>query len=171
MWLVIVWVPGDSLVARIDVKSDRGAGVLRVLGAFAEPGADPGAVALEPADELRLLDGWLELPLEINCPDRGLVSERLTSACQPPSPGEAQRHAQDFLRKPSRYILTRSMSSFTVHSVAPPVGRLPLHPPYSRPDRRRKMLTLTLRYLGRCPCAGWCWGLRRCGPPHVGGPH
>ena len=52
---------GDSLVARIDVKSDRGAGVLRVLGAFAEPGADPGAVAPELADELRLLAGWLEL--------------------------------------------------------------------------------------------------------------
>jgi uncharacterized protein len=32
-----------------------------VLGAFAEPGADPGAVAPELADELRLLAGWLEL--------------------------------------------------------------------------------------------------------------
>ena len=52
---------GDRLVARIDVKSDRRAGVLRVLGAFAEPEADPGAVAPELAEELRLLAGWLEL--------------------------------------------------------------------------------------------------------------
>ncbi|GAB3408298.1 hypothetical protein GCM10027569_21340 [Flindersiella endophytica] len=52
---------GDSLVARIDVRSDRGAGILRVLGAFTEPGADPGTVALELADELRVLAGWLEL--------------------------------------------------------------------------------------------------------------
>jgi uncharacterized protein YcaQ len=60
-YYVLPFLLGDSLVARIDVKSDRGAGVLRVLGAFAEPGADPGAVALELADELRLLADWLEL--------------------------------------------------------------------------------------------------------------
>jgi hypothetical protein len=35
--------------------------VLRVLGAFAESGADPDGVALELAQELRLLAGWLEL--------------------------------------------------------------------------------------------------------------
>jgi uncharacterized protein YcaQ len=60
-YYVLPFLLGDSLVARIDVKSDRGAGVLRVLGAFIEPGADPGTVALELADELRLLAGWLEL--------------------------------------------------------------------------------------------------------------
>jgi uncharacterized protein len=60
-YYVLPFLLGDRLVARVDVKSDRQAGVLRVLGAFAEPGADPGAVAPELADELRLLAGWLEL--------------------------------------------------------------------------------------------------------------
>jgi uncharacterized protein YcaQ len=60
-YYVLPFLLGDSLVARVDVKSDRRAGVLRVLGAFAEPGADPRAVASELADELRLLAGWLEL--------------------------------------------------------------------------------------------------------------
>jgi uncharacterized protein YcaQ len=60
-YYVLPFLLGDLLVARVDVKSDRQAGVLRVLGAFAEPGADPGAVAPELADELRLLAGWLEL--------------------------------------------------------------------------------------------------------------
>ena len=60
-YYVLPFLLGDRLVARIDVKSDRQAGVLRVLGGFAEPGANPDAVALELADELRLLAGWLEL--------------------------------------------------------------------------------------------------------------
>ena len=60
-YYVLPFLLGDRLVARVDVKSDRSAGVLRVLGAFAEPAADPGAVAPELADELRLLAGWLEL--------------------------------------------------------------------------------------------------------------
>lgn len=60
-YYVLPFLLGDRMVARIDVKSDRQAGMLRVLGAFAEPGADPGAVAPELADELRLLAGWLEL--------------------------------------------------------------------------------------------------------------
>jgi uncharacterized protein len=60
-YYVLPFLLGDRLVARIDVKSDRQSGVLRVLGAFAEPGTDPGAVASELANELRLLSGWLEL--------------------------------------------------------------------------------------------------------------
>jgi uncharacterized protein YcaQ len=60
-YYVLPFLLGDRLVARIDVKSDRQAGVLRVLGAFAEPGANPDAVAPELADELWLLAGWLEL--------------------------------------------------------------------------------------------------------------
>jgi uncharacterized protein len=60
-YYVLPFLLGDRLVARIDVNGDRQAGVLRVLGAFAEPGANPDAVAPELADELRLLAGWLEL--------------------------------------------------------------------------------------------------------------
>ncbi len=78
-YYVLPFLLGDSLVARIDVKSDRGAGVLRVLGAFAEPGADTGAVALELADELRLLAGWLELE-HVSVARKGDLAGKLAKA-------------------------------------------------------------------------------------------
>ena len=60
-YYVLPFLLGDRLVARVDLKSDRQAGVLRVAGAFAEPGVDEGLVARELADELRLVSGWLGL--------------------------------------------------------------------------------------------------------------
>ena len=78
---------GDRLVARIDVKSDRGAGVLRVLGAFAEPGADPGAVAAELADELWLLAGWLGLE-SVSVAGNGDLGAKLAKAV---APGQKRR--------------------------------------------------------------------------------
>jgi uncharacterized protein len=82
-YYVLPFLLGDSLVARIDVKSDRRAGVLRVLGAFAEPAADPGVVTAELADELRLLAGWLELEHVAVAPSRGNLAERLATAVRP----------------------------------------------------------------------------------------
>lgn len=78
-YYVLPFLLGDSLVARIDIKGDRGAGVLRVLGAFAEPGADPGVVALELADELRLLAGWLELE-HVSVARKGDLAGKLAKA-------------------------------------------------------------------------------------------
>ncbi|QPP10724.1 winged helix-turn-helix domain-containing protein [Streptomyces bathyalis] len=86
-YYVLPFLLGDGLVARIDVKSDRAAGVLRVLGAFAEPGADPGAVAVQLADELRLLARWLDLE-DVSVAGKGDLAGKLakavTSAQEPP---------------------------------------------------------------------------------------
>lgn len=66
---------GD-LVARVDVKADRKAGVLRALGAFSEAGRDPGRVAAEMAAELRLMAEWLGLG-EVQVARRGNLADPL----------------------------------------------------------------------------------------------
>jgi uncharacterized protein YcaQ len=69
-YYVLPFLLGDRLVARLDLKADRRAGVLRVPAAWAEPAPagkagrghpGPGEVAEALAPELRRLAGWLEL--------------------------------------------------------------------------------------------------------------
>ena len=60
-YYVLPFLLGDELVARVDLKADRQAGVLRVQSAHAEDGVDRAAVADALAEELRLMADWLEL--------------------------------------------------------------------------------------------------------------
>jgi hypothetical protein len=60
-YYVLPFLLGDSLVARVDLKSDRKAGVLRVQGSFAQPGVERARVAGELAAELRSAATWLGL--------------------------------------------------------------------------------------------------------------
>jgi uncharacterized protein YcaQ len=60
-YYVFPFLLDGELVARVDLKADRAAGVLRVQGAFAEPGQDNGRVTVELAAELRHMADWLGL--------------------------------------------------------------------------------------------------------------
>lgn len=57
-YYVFPFLLDGELVGRVDLKADRAAGVLRVQGAFAEPGVDVARVATELAGELRLMAEW-----------------------------------------------------------------------------------------------------------------
>jgi uncharacterized protein YcaQ len=57
-YYVLPFLFGDQLVARVDLKADRAAGVLRVRSAWAEPSLPDGAVDALRA-HLRRLAMWL----------------------------------------------------------------------------------------------------------------
>jgi uncharacterized protein len=78
-YYVFPFLLDDALVARVDLKTDRTDRVLRVPGAFAEPGAEPGRVAAELAEELRLMAGWLGLT-DVVVGERGEVAAPLARA-------------------------------------------------------------------------------------------
>lgn len=60
-YYVFPFLLDGELVGRVDLKADRAAGVLRVPGAFAEPGVDLPRVTAELAEELQVMAEWLGL--------------------------------------------------------------------------------------------------------------
>jgi uncharacterized protein YcaQ len=77
-YYVLPFLLGDELVARVDLKSDRQARVLRVQAAWAEPDA-PDETATELAAELVTLAVWLGLG-DVVVTGRGDLASALTVA-------------------------------------------------------------------------------------------
>jgi uncharacterized protein YcaQ len=77
-YYVLPFLLGESLVARVDLKSDRGRGALLVQGAFAEAGVDMPHVAAELAAELRVVAAWLGLE-EVVIAGRGDLAGELAA--------------------------------------------------------------------------------------------
>jgi uncharacterized protein YcaQ len=78
-YYVLPFLLGEAFAARVDLKADRKAGVLRIPGAWAEPGRPPGEVAEALADALRQTAIWLGLD-EVAPPDRGDLATDLAGA-------------------------------------------------------------------------------------------
>jgi uncharacterized protein len=79
-YYVLPFLLDGSLVARVDLNSDRQTGVLRVQGAFAEEGVELDRVSAELAGELSTVAAWLGLEDGVRVAGRGDLAPALSSA-------------------------------------------------------------------------------------------
>jgi len=78
-YYVLPFLLGEAIVARCDLKADRGRKVLMVQSAFLEPGQNARRVVPALVAELRQMQTWLELD-RTEVADRGDLAGRLRRA-------------------------------------------------------------------------------------------
>ncbi|MBA3279855.1 MAG: winged helix DNA-binding domain-containing protein, partial [Geodermatophilaceae bacterium] len=75
-YYVLPFLLGDRLVARVDLKADRQADLLRVQSAHGERRIDVGSVSQQLATELSNMAAWMGLD-RVEVGDRGDLAEAL----------------------------------------------------------------------------------------------
>ncbi len=83
-YYVYSFLYGDRIAARVDLKADRQGNVLRVMGAFLEPGAPPDT-AERLLGELESMAGWLGLG-GVTVEPRGDLAPALTAVSRGAAP-------------------------------------------------------------------------------------